>query len=66
MLCLFDSIFVTMSMIEYGLKKGFKVITYTTPIYVNIWPKVIYPLHNVAYSTSLFITLAIAIERLVF
>jgi hypothetical protein len=63
MLCIFDSIFVGFSMLEYGLKKGFKLITYTTPIYVNIWPKVIYPLHNVAYSVSLFVTLAIAMER---
>ena len=63
MLCFFDSLFVAFSLLEYGLKKGFKLINYSTPIYVNIWPKLIYPLHNVAYSVSLFVTLAIAMER---
>ena len=63
MLCIIDSIFAGFSFIEYGLKKGFKLISYTTPIYVNLWPKVVYPLHNVTYTMSLFVTLAIAIER---
>ena len=63
MLCIIDSSFAGLSLIEYGMKKGFKLLTYTTPIYVNIWPTIVYPLHNITYSLSIFITLAIAIER---
>ena len=63
MLCVFDSLFSALSVLEHGLKKGFGVITYTTPVYVNLWPKLVYPMLNIAYSLSLFVTLAIAIER---
>ena len=62
-LCCFDTLFNVFSIVEYSLKKGFGLITYETPIYVNLWPKFIYPLQNITYSASLFITLAIAIER---
>lgn len=58
-----DSLFVALCLIEYTLKKGLKLITYTTPVYVNLWPIFIYPFHNITYSVSLFVTLAIAIER---
>ena len=63
MLCIFDSLFAGFSLIEYGLKKGFKLILWTTPIYVDIWPKLIYPFHNIANTLSVFVTVAIAIER---
>jgi hypothetical protein len=43
--------------------QGFNLITYSTPVYVNLWPKGIYPIMNVTFSASLCITLAIAIER---
>ena len=66
MLCVIDSMFAGFSLIEYGLKKGFKLLNYSTPIYVNIWPTLVYPFHNITYSLSIFITLAIAIERYVF
>ena len=63
MLCIFDSLFAGFSLIEYGLKKGFKLILWTTPIYVDIWPRLIYPFHNIANTLSVFVTVAIAIER---
>ena len=63
MLCLSDSLFAGFSLMEYGLRKGLKIIQYTTPIYVNLWPTLVYPLHNVTFTVSLYITLAIAIER---
>ena len=63
MLCIIDSIFAGFSFLEYGLKKGLKLITWTTPVYINLWPKVIYPLHNVTFTLSPLVTLAIAIER---
>ena len=62
-LCCFDTLFNVFSIVEYSLKKGFGLINYETPIYVNLWPKFIYPSQNITYSASLFITLAIAIER---
>ena len=62
-LCCFDTLLNVFSILEYSLKKGFALITYETPIYVNLWPKFIYPAQNITYSASLFITLAIAIER---
>ena len=60
-----DSIFAGICLVEYSLKKGFHLITWTTPMYVSIWPQFIHPLQNTAYSMSLFVTLAIAIERYV-
>ena len=63
MLCIIDSLFAGFSFLEYGLKKGLKLISYTTPIYVNLWPKFLYPLHTITNTLSLFVTLAIAIER---
>ena len=63
MLCIIDSLFAGFSFLEYGLKKGLKLISYTTPIYVNLWPKFLYPLHNITNTLSLFVTLAIAVER---
>lgn len=63
MLCIIDSLFAGFSLLEYGLKKGFKLLTYTTPGYVNMWPQFVYPVHNIVYSLSIFVTLAIAIER---
>ena len=65
MLCLFDTLFNGFSVLEYSLKKAFGLITWGTPVYVNLWPKVIYPLQNITYSASLCITLAITIERYV-
>ena len=62
-LCVFDTLFNGFSVLEYSLKKAFGLVTWSTPIYVNLWPKVIYPLQNITYSASLCITLAIAIER---
>ncbi len=44
MLCTFDTLFNAISILEYSLKKGFGLISYSTPVYVNLWPKVIYPL----------------------
>lgn len=64
-LCIVDTIFNALSVLEFSLKKGFALISWSTPIYVNLWPKVIFPLHNVTYSASLAITMAIAIERCV-
>ena len=63
MLCIIDSLFAGFSFLEYGLKKGLKLISYTTPVYVNLWPKLVYPLHTITNTLSLFVTLAIAIER---
>ncbi len=63
MLCTFDTLFNAISILEYSLKKGFGLISYSTPVYVNLWPKVIYPLQNITYSASLCITMAIAVER---
>ena len=63
MLCIADSLFAGVSFIEYGLRKGLKLISYTTPIYVQMWPKLIYPVHALSYTQSLLIKLAISIER---
>ena len=53
-----------MDNLNWGLElKGFGVITWTTPVYVDLWPKGIFPLMNITFSASLNITLAIAIER---
>ena len=57
-----DSVFAAICVVEYSLRKGFKWITWTT-FYMTIWPKIIVPMQNIAYSMSLFVTLAIAIER---
>ncbi|XP_059088074.1 FMRFamide receptor-like isoform X2 [Tigriopus californicus] len=62
-LCAFDTLFNAFSVLEYSLKKAFGLISYSTPIYVILWPKFIYPLQNITYSASLCITMAIAIER---
>ena len=40
-----------------------KVISYATPVYVHIWPVLVNPLVAITVTLSLFITLAIAIER---
>ena len=61
-----DSIFAGICLVEYSLKKGFRPITWTTPVYISMWPQFIYPLQNTAYSMSIFVTLAIAIERYVY
>ena len=58
-----DSVFAGLCVINYALKKAFGVITYTSPYFVHLWPVIVYPLHNITYSVSLFVTLAIAIER---
>ena len=58
-----DSVFAAFCIINYSLKKGFKLISYTTPIFVNLWPVIVYPLLNITYSVSCFVTCAIAIER---
>jgi len=39
-LCAFDSLFDLISVLEYSLKKGFGLISYSTPVYVVLWPKV--------------------------
>lgn len=62
-LCAFDTMFDALSIVEYSFKKAFGFISYSTPIYVDLWPKFVYPLQNITYSASLCITLAIAIER---
>ncbi len=49
MLCTFDTLFNAISILEYSLKKGFGLISYSTPVYVNLWPKVIYPLQVNAF-----------------
>lgn len=58
-----DSIFAAFSVLNYSIQKAFKVIQYTTPYYVHIWPVIVYPLQNITYSVTQFVTLAIAIER---
>ena len=62
-LAVVDSLFACFCLLEYSLKKGFRLITWTTPVYVVLWPTLVLPLQNITYSMSLFVTLAIAIER---
>ncbi|XP_040573069.1 FMRFamide receptor [Lepeophtheirus salmonis] len=62
-LCVTDCFFNVFSLIEYSAKKAFGFISYDTPIYKDLWPKFIYPLHNITFTCSLFITLSVAIER---
>ena len=57
-----DSCFAAVCLVEYSLRKGFNWITWT-PFYMTIWPVFILPMQNITYSMSLFVTLAIAIER---
>ncbi len=64
-LCVFDSLFCAFAALNYSMKKGLKWIDYDTPVYVNLWPKFVYPLENMTSSASLCVTLAIAIERYV-
>ena len=62
-LCIFDSIGNVFAITDFCLKKAFKLISWSTPVYVDIWPKGIYPAQNIVFSASLCMTLAIAIER---
>ena len=62
-LCFFDSLGNAFAVFEYSLKESFKLFTWTTPLYVDVWPKVIYPAQNITFSASLCMTLAIAVER---
>ena len=57
-----DSCFAAVCLVEYSLRKGFNWITWN-PFYMTIWPVFILPMQNITYSMSLFVTIAIAIER---
>lgn len=62
-LCWLDTLFCGVCVLEYSARKAFALVAYTTPVYVNLWPTVIFPLQNVVYTASLAVTMAIAIER---
>ena len=46
-LCIFDSIGNVFAITDFCLKKAFKLISWSTPVYVDIWPKGIYPAQSI-------------------
>ena len=58
-LCGFDSVFLLLDLID-AFRKYFN---FENSILIILFPHVIYPIRNVAFTASIFMTMAIAYER---
>ena len=58
-----DSISIVLIFVDYSLRKSFQVFNKEDPIYVHIWPTVIYPVIKISFTWIMCCTIAITIER---
>ena len=78
-LSVFDITFLIITILDYGLARGTTVyegggneclipalqwpIAYTSEVYAYLFPQFLYPVNNIIYNGSIFLTIVVAAER---
>jgi len=58
-----DSICIVLVIVDFSLRKTFKVLTVYNSFYGSMWPKLIYPFIKISYTWIMCCQIAITIER---
>ena len=58
-----DSISIMLFIVDFSLRRSFKLVALEDIMYGSLWPKVLYPLMKVSFTWIMFCTIAITIER---
>jgi len=63
-LSLFDMMFITITIMDYSLIREFKwPFDEESSMFALLFPKCLYPINNIIFTTSIFLTIIIAYER---
>ena len=60
-----ESISIILFMVDFSLRRSFKVFALEDDIYGSIWPKFLYPFIKLSFTWIMFCTIAITIDRFV-
>jgi len=60
----FDILFIFFAILDYGMARVFRwPFDFNSEVYALIFPKFLYPLNNIIFNCSIFLTIVIAYER---